>query len=116
MINMNTVSDTVKRFVDATFEGRGFWGLTKGEEWVICDSAQFENADVLPLWSSESAAREHCVDEWEEYDVAMIPLEDFFEIWLNELNQDGVLIGCDWQLSLDGEEIDAMELAKLYQA
>ncbi|WP_229359770.1 DUF2750 domain-containing protein [Ferrimonas aestuarii] len=116
MINMNKPSDVVKHFVDATFDGRGFYALTNGDEWVICDSAKFEDADVLPLWSTEAGAKEHCIDEWEAYQVAKIELEEFFEEWLNDLNQDGVLIGCDWQLSLEGEEMDAMELAKLYKS
>lgn len=116
MIKMNTTPESVKAFVSATFENRGFWGLSLGEEWVICDSSQFEESDVLPLWSTEEGAKAHCVDDWSQYQASFIPLEDFFEFWLNDLNEDGVLIGCDWPVDGDAPELDAMELAKLYQA
>ncbi|TKB50483.1 DUF2750 domain-containing protein [Ferrimonas sediminicola] len=116
MIKLDTTPEAVKAFVTATFEGRGFWGLTQGEEWVICDSAQFEESDVLPLWSTEAAAKAHCIDDWSHYQITFIPLEEFFEFWLNDLNEDGVLVGCDWPLDGDAHEMDAMELAKLYRA
>ncbi len=88
------------------------WGLQYGEDWVVCDSNHFAETDVLPLWSTEEAARAHCVEEWADYQPVAIDLETFFEEWVNDLGEDGVLIGTNWNDDLDGMEIDPLELAK----
>lgn len=88
------------------------WGLQYGEEWVICDSTEFEDTDVLPLWSSETYARAHCVEEWQDYHPAAISLDDFFDEWVNDLHEDGVMIGTNWNAELEGQEVDPIELAK----
>ena len=88
------------------------WSLQFGEDWVVCDSNEFAETDVLPLWSSEEAARTHCVEEWADYTPVAIDLETFFEEWVNDLGEDGVLIGTNWNDDLDGLEVDPLELAK----
>jgi Protein of unknown function (DUF2750). len=88
------------------------WGLQFGEDWVVCDSNDFAETDVLPLWSSEEAARAHCVEEWSDYSPVAIDLEIFFDEWVNDLGEDGVLIGTNWNDDLDGLEVDPLELAK----
>ena len=54
-------------FIEEVRESGQVWGLRYGEDWVVCRSAEFEDADVMPLWSAEGDARLHCVDEWADY-------------------------------------------------
>lgn len=82
-------------------------------DWVVCDSAEFEDADVMPIWSSEKNAQQFCIDEWQGYHVGCISLELFLEEWINDLNEDGVLVGVEWQIDSEAAELDAIEFAKL---
>jgi len=51
-------------------------------------------------------------DEWDDYSPVAIDLESFFEEWVNDLSEDEVLIGINWDQELDGVEIEPMELAQ----
>ncbi len=39
-------------------------------------------------------------------------LEEFLEYWVSDLNDDGVLIGVDWQTNEECLELDPIVLAK----
>ncbi len=95
-------------------ESERVWALQNSDgDWVVCDSSEFENADVMPVWAKEEDAQKFCVDEWQDYQVASIPLDDFLEEWIGDLNEDGVLLGINWQLDEEGIELDAIKAAKL---
>ncbi len=111
---MTEITPTLITFVNQVEETQQFWGLAaqNGEDWVVCDSAQFKDTDVLPVWSSEADARNHCVDDWENYQPQLITLKEFMEFWVDYLNGDGVMVGVNWVLDGNCEEIDPIELAK----
>ena len=111
---MTEITPTLTTFVNQVEETQQFWGLAdqNGEDWVVCDSAQFEETDVLPVWSSESDAKNHCVDEWQNYQPQLITLKEFMEFWVDSLNEDGVMVGINWVLEGECPEIDPIELAK----
>lgn len=90
------------------------WALQDqaSEGWVILDSINFENADVMPVWSSSDLAKKHCVDEWEGYVPMAISLADWLEFWVEDLAEDNVMIGVEW---LDGGEYLELELAEFSQ-
>ncbi len=99
-------------FIEDVRESGQVWGLRYGEDWVVCRSAEFEDADVMPLWSAEADARLHCVDEWADYEPEAIELEEFLDIWINDLDDDEVLVGPNWNADLEGKELEPIELAK----
>ena len=99
-------------FIEEVRESGQVWGLRYGENWVVCRSAEFEDADVMPLWSAEGDARLHCVDEWADYEPEVIELEEFLDIWINDLDEDDVLVGPNWNADLEGQELEPIELAK----
>ena len=99
-------------FIEEVRESGQVWGLRYGEDWVVCRSAEFEDADVMPLWSAEGDARLHCVDEWADYEPEVIELEEFLDIWINDLDEDDVLGGPNWNADLEGQELEPIELAK----
>lgn len=92
-------------FIEEVRESGQVWGLRYGEDWVVCRSAEFEDADVMPLWSAEGDARLHCVDEWADYEPEVIELEEFLDIWINDLDEDDVLVGPNWNADLEGQEL-----------
>ncbi|MGL5948705.1 MAG: DUF2750 domain-containing protein [Aeromonas sp.] len=106
------LEENVRLFIEQVRETGQVWGLRYGEDWVICQSAEFEETDVMPLWSTAADAKVHCIDEWAEYAPDSIALEEFLDDWVNDLNEDDVLIGPNWNAQLDGQEFEPVELAK----
>ncbi|CZF80985.1 hypothetical protein GCE9029_02324 [Grimontia celer] len=104
----------VEHFVDASRQTGAIWGLHCKDGWVICDSAIYEDTDVMPFWSTREAAEIHCVDEWSEFAPVAIPLEEFVDEWLVDLANDAVMLGPDWGDDLSGEEIEPRELAEKF--
>ncbi|SFC62167.1 DUF2750 domain-containing protein [Pseudoalteromonas denitrificans] len=84
------------------------WALQDkaSEDWVVLDSINFENTDVMPVWSNNELAQQHCVDEWKSYVPAEIPVADWLEFWAEDLNEDGVIIGVNWQEEGECLEVD----------
>lgn len=113
---VNNMSDShqknYQRFLDEVTANRVMWGLRFGEEWVVCDSSEFEDTEVMPVWSTENEAKAQCLDEWAEYVPFEITLPEFLEVWVEDMSEDGVRIGPNWDEELDGVELDVLELVK----
>jgi hypothetical protein len=92
-----------------------FWALQdkESEDWVVLDSPTFENTDVMPIWSNQDLAQKHCIEEWSDYIPCEITLAEWLEFWVEDLNEDGVIVGVDWKGEDDDVEI---ELADFTQA
>ncbi|MDH6018779.1 DUF2750 domain-containing protein [Vibrio splendidus] len=101
-------------FVSETQETKLVWGLRNEEGWLACDSSEFESSEVMPFWSSKEDAQTHNVEEWAGFEVLEIPLDIFVEDWLLTLAEDGVLVGINWNATLEGKELEPSDLAKLY--
>jgi hypothetical protein len=86
------------------------WTLANGEDLLVVESVDFEDTDVMPFWSNQEAALVHCSDEWSDYKPEAIPLDVFCEGWLQEMYDDGVLIGTNWDESLNGPEVEPREI------
>ncbi|OED93437.1 DUF2750 domain-containing protein [Vibrio cyclitrophicus] len=101
-------------FVSETQETKLVWGLRNEEGWLACDSSEFESSEVMPFWSSKEDAQTHNVEETADFEVLEIPLDIFVEDWLLTLAEDGVLVGTNWNATLEGKELEPSDLAKLY--
>jgi len=104
---MNTT--TLKTFLADVKNSQSFWALQEksGEEWVVLDSINFENTEVMPLWSTKELASQHCVDEWQDYVPTKITLSDWLEFWLEDLGEDGVIVGINWHEEAASTEEDS---------
>ncbi|GAA4880928.1 DUF2750 domain-containing protein [Ferrimonas pelagia] len=110
---MSNASPEQQAFVDAVVETRKIWVLSADSEYVVCDSVEFENTDVMPLFSSQDAAQALCVEDWADYKAVSVVLDEFFEQWIPSLDEDNVMVGLDWNDALEGPECDPFTLAKL---
>lgn len=112
---MNEINNTLKDFLANVKSSQILWALQEkaSEDWVVLDSIAYEKTEVMPLWSSAEFAQEHCIDEWINYIPCEISLSDWFEFWIEDLNQDSVIVGINWQ---DNDEYLEMELADFSQA
>ncbi|MGL4474628.1 MAG: DUF2750 domain-containing protein [Shewanella sp.] len=111
---MSELDPLLSSFIDNVKQHQLLWGLQDetGEGWVVCDSADFEDTDAMPLWSTEALASANCTDDWADYKAVAIPLSEYLEFWVSDLNDDGVVIGIDWQNDQDCVEVDPIVLAK----
>lgn len=112
---MSDINSALEAFAQAIKSNQSLWALqdTASEDWVVLDSVNFENGESMPLWSSEALAKAHCIDEWQAYSPAEISLAEWLEFWVEDLNEDGIIIGVDWPT--DGDCIE-VELADFTQA
>ncbi len=105
MSNLNTFAANVVK-------AGALWLLTSEDEYLVVDSVEYADTDVMPIFSSEAAAKALCVDDWADYSIAQIAVEDFFEQWLPELDKDGILLGIDLDAELAGDEVEAFTFGK----
>lgn len=91
------------------------WALQdkESEDWVVLDSLQYEETEVMPLWSTEALAKVNCIEEWKDYVAAPISLADWFEFWVDDLLEDNVVIGLNWGDESNDLEIDLSELTQV---
>ncbi len=103
-------------FIEETKETQKVWSLYSeaDEGWISVESTEFENSEVMPFWSSKEDAEFHNVEEWDDFTVGEIPLDIFTEDWLVTLSEDGILVGVNWNQQLEGKEVEASDLVKLY--
>ena len=102
-------------FVQESSENKLVWGLCSSEgEWLIIDSVQYEHAEVMPFWSNNKMAQEHCVEEWSDFYPKSIPLDSFIQDWMLTFSEDETLVGLNWNLNLEGEELEPEMISRLF--
>jgi hypothetical protein len=99
------------RFVERVLASRMVWGLRGPDGWAICDSAEYEDTQVMPFWSDSAYAARAAKDAWSDYAPAAITLDDFIDKWLRGMHEDGVLVGTNWDANNSGLEVEAQQLA-----
>lgn len=111
---MTTINPTLASFLAEIKPTQLIWALQdkESQDWVVLDSINYEETEVMPLWSSEALAMQHCTDEWQEYLPVQITVADWLEFWIDELVEDNVIIGINW-LDQDSDlEIDLPEFTQ----
>ena len=108
--------EALSSFLNDVKPTQTLWALQdkETEDWVVLDSLQFEETDVMPLWSTQALAQAHCVEEWKDYTATAITLADWFEFWVDDLLADNVVIGLNWGNEQDNDlEVDLAELTQV---
>ncbi|MDZ5472904.1 DUF2750 domain-containing protein [Bacillus sp. 31A1R] len=104
-----------ENFVKRVLKSNLVWGLESDEGWCICESNEFEDTEVMIFWSDEAYAKQCAIEEWSHYRPSSIPLEAFMNAWLNGMEEDGLLVGVNWNAKLIGLELEPLELLKELQ-
>ncbi len=110
---MSVQENIINEFMAEVKTSQTLWALQEPEteDWVVLDSINFENTEVMPLWSSEALAKVHCVDEWSDYIPCKISVAEWMEFWIEDLNEDGIIVGVNWV----EEECVEIELSEFTQ-
>lgn len=109
---MSKSNHSLSDFSQAVIESGQLWVLSVDDEFVVVDSIEFDDTDVMPVFSSQSLAQALCVEDWSDYQPVAIDVETFFEEWLPGLDQDQVMLALDLDQNLVGDEIEPFKLAK----
>ena len=100
-----------ERFVSRVRSSEVLWGLREADGWAICPSNN-EDCELYVFWSDEAYARQHCTDEWANYEPAEITLDSFLQHWIPGMEKDGFLIGVQFNSDLAGLEVEPSKLAR----
>lgn len=108
------MSELVNEFFAEVKATQMIWALQdkSSEGWVIVDSANFEETETMLLWSTESAAKANCTNEWADYTPTQISVSDWLEFWFEDLKEDNITIGLEWNEENDCEEMDLAEFTQ----
>lgn len=112
---MTDQQSMIKAFMTEVKASQTLWVLQEpeSENYVVLDSVNFENTDVMPLWSTAELAKKHCVDEWENYQPSEISMAEWMEFWIEDLNEDGIIIGLNWPEDGNCVEVELAEFTQL---
>ena len=101
-----------QRFVERVRDADEVWGLLSKKGWAYSESNEYEDTDVLVFWSASADAQRHVQGEWSRHVPTPIPLDEFIDHWLRGMDEDGVLVGPNWDPGLCGLEVDPRDLAE----
>ncbi len=110
--NHATPEDDYRRFVEKVRETGEVWGLRIEDSWAYCPSNEYEDTDVLVFWSDRASAQSHVQGEWSEHKPESIPLDEFIENWLPGMDEDGMLVGPNWDADLRGLEVEPQDMVE----
>lgn len=103
------------RFIEDAYATGCVWGLESDEGWALCPSVNNESLDVLPLWSQPEYAQVHCIEEWKNYKVTPIALEELLDDWLTGLHEEVTMVGPNWNGDLEGDEVEPLDLLEDFE-
>lgn len=99
-------------FIADALETGCVWGLENSEGWALCPAFANSDLDVMPLWSQPEYAQLHCREEWADYQVVPISLEELLDDWLPGMHEDLLLVGPNWNNDLEGLEVEPLDLVE----
>ena len=101
------------RFIEQARQTREVWGLKSPDGWAYCPSRDHgEDNDVLVFWSDRASAVAQAKEDWISHVPTAIPLETFISRWLQGMEEDGALVGPNWDADLFGLEVEPLDLEK----
>ena len=118
---MQPLSDNLQenfdRLIVECLEQGCIWGLQDAaENWALVGSTDHDDIDVIPFWSSKSLAETLCVGDLDVYKPLVIEMEEFLDDWLPGMHSDVLLVGVNWNMDLEGAEIEPLDLLEEFEA
>jgi hypothetical protein len=99
-----------ERFIAEAIDTGCVWALESEGGFALCPSVSNEEIDVMPMWSQPEYAQAHCSEEWAQYQVVPISLEELLEDWLPGMHGDLTLVGVNWNADMEGLEQEPLDL------
>lgn len=103
-------SEQHQRFIDQVVANKMVWGLKSSDGWAMSVSNEIEDTQVMPFWSDRVSAKKTAAEKWDTAEPVSIKLDQFIELWLKSMHEEGILVGINWDIHLRGKEIEPDEL------
>ncbi|MEP0265405.1 DUF2750 domain-containing protein [Dokdonia sp.] len=104
-----------QRFIKTVCESEIVYGLKNRKGFATSSSIHDEDDQGNPIgmicfWANRALAKSCITDGWRRYKVIEIPLSDFMENWCIGMENDGLLIGTEFDKNMFGFEAKPLEL------
>ena len=110
-----TVKNRHKKFIKTVCETEIVYGLKNKKGFATSSSVHYndENGEpvgVICFWAEKVRAKSCIKDGWKNYKPTEIPLSEFMENWCLGMENDGLLIGTQFDQNMFGFEAEPLEL------
>jgi acyl carrier protein len=114
-LDHETVKARYDAFVTTVCASRKIYMLQSEEGFANSTSNSYtgendEPIELICFWSTEALAENCQADEWTEFEITDISLEEFIENACIGISNDDMMIGVDFDSNLIGYEVDPLEL------
>jgi hypothetical protein len=104
-----------KRFIKTVCKSETIYGLKNHKGFATSSSINYENDKGEPIgiicfWAEKSLAKSCIEKDWNNYNISEILLSDFIENWCVGMENDGLLIGTEFDRNMFGFESEPMKL------
>ena len=104
-----------KRFIETVCESEIVYALKDTKGFATSNSTNHENDEGDPIgiicfWAEKALAKSCVKDNWSTYKVVEIALTEFMEIWCVGMENDGLIVGTEFDRNMFGFEAKPLEL------
>tara|TARA_R110000850_G_C9691902_1_gene439105 strand:+ start:29 stop:484 length:456 start_codon:yes stop_codon:yes gene_type:complete len=104
-----------KRFITKICESEIVYGLENQEGFATSSSIHYEDEEGKPVeiicfWAEKSLAKSCIKDGWADYEISKVSLSDFLENWCIGMDNDGLLVGTEFDQNMFGFETEPLNL------
>jgi len=110
-----TVRNRHLKFIKTICETEIVYGLKNKKGFATSSSVHHDDKNGEPVgmicfWSEKTRAKSCIKDGWKRYKTTEIPLSEFMESWCLGMENDGLLIGTQFDQNMFGFESEPLEL------
>ncbi|WP_299884343.1 DUF2750 domain-containing protein [uncultured Lacinutrix sp.] len=110
-----TVKNRHKTFLRTVCETEIVYALKNKKGYATSSSVHYDDEDGEPIkiicfWAEKVRAKSCIKKGWKKYQIAEIPLSEFIENWCIGIENDGLLIGTQFDQNMFGYEAEPLEL------
>ncbi len=110
-----TVKNRHVRFVKTVCETEIVYGLENVEGYATSSSIHYEDENEAPIglicfWSEKALAKSCIKSGWLNYKITEVKLSKFIEDWCVGMENDGLLVGTNFDQNMFGFEAEPLEL------
>lgn len=104
-----------KRFIKTVCKSEIVYALKNTKGFATSSSMNHENNKGEPIgiicfWAEKALAKSCIKDHWFTYKVVEISLTEFMEVWCVGMQNDGLIIGTEFDRNMFGHEAKPLEL------
>lgn len=112
LTDVSTLENQYLQFIDKAIAQQKVWTIVSEDDMPLFQSQQYDDLLAMPFFSNLDAALMMLQEEeWKEFEIDEVPLEDFLESWLIGLYTQDVQVAAIWNVDLVGREFEPLELA-----